>query len=273
MSGSESRGAEQDEAFVPPALRAPRGGRGWALFGARLLLDARVGGIWWIARRHLPSWSGRIIDVGCGDGPWRWLLSSSAQYTGIDVPLASAQFGYGASGACQVIYDGMHLPFADESFSHLLCTEVLEHVAEPSAFVSECRRITAAGGTCFFSVPFAARYHYVPYDYWRFTPSSLERLFRGAGWDQFRIMPIGTDVAVAAYKVKALYLRLLPLRKRRSLMSLVSLLTVVLAPVFMYLTAIEVISTRFNIGSPLDPLGYVVLAVRGKSAETGANGR
>jgi hypothetical protein len=86
-------------------------------------------------------------------------------------------------------------------------------------------------------------------------------------------MPIGTDVAVAAYKVKALYLRLLPLRKRRSLMSLVSLLTVVLAPVFMYLTAIEVISTRFNIGSPLDPLGYVVLAVRGKSAETGANGR
>ena len=31
-------------------------------------------------------------------------------------------------------------------------------------------------------MPFAARWHFIPHDYWRFTPSGLERLLSAAGF-------------------------------------------------------------------------------------------
>jgi SAM-dependent methyltransferase len=256
------------EVFPPPPLRAPRGARGWLSYSARLLLDARVGAIWRLARRELPHWSGRVLDVGCGDGPWRWLLSPEALYVGLDVPIASSGFGYRPGKGCQVIYDGRRFPFVDKAFDHVLCTEVLEHVSEPGRFLRECQRITLPLGTCFFSVPFAARYHYVPHDYWRFTPAALTKLFTDAGWGNVCVVPLGTDVSVAAYKVNALFLKLVMGSRSGTRHPILFLVALLVAPVFAMMKAIEVISTMARIGSDLDPLGYVVLAVR-----QGAEGR
>ena len=55
----------------------------------------------------------------------------------------------------------------------VLCTETLEHVLETRRFLAEAARCLTPGGTLLLTIPFAARWHFIPYDYWRFTPSSL----------------------------------------------------------------------------------------------------
>lgn len=250
------------EVFPPPSFNAPVGIVGWSIFILRLVFDARVGSVWRAARRELPRWRGLVLDVGCGDGPWKWLLHPAAIYIGLDVPRAASAFGYARGRGEQVTYDGRHFPFADARFSHLLCTEVLEHVEEPPSFLRECWRVTTEGGRCFFSVPFAARYHYAPFDYWRFTPAALQKLFAEAGWSDIRILALGTDVTVAAHKANALILKLF-LGVRRSRQNLfVVVAALLLFPVFILLTALQLASLVGRWGSDYDPVGYIVLARR-----------
>ena len=47
---------------------------------------------------------------------------------------------------------------------------------EPEVFLAQARRVLRADRRIVLTVPFAARWHYVPHDYWRFTPSSLRNL-------------------------------------------------------------------------------------------------
>jgi hypothetical protein len=59
------------------------------------------------------------------------------------------------------------------------------------------------------TVPFAARWHFIPYDYWRYTPSSLNILLTEAGFEAVRVQARGNPLTVACYKVMALNLMLL----------------------------------------------------------------
>ena len=59
-------------------------------------------------------------------------------------------------------------------------------------------------GCSILTVPFAARWHFVPQDFWRFTPSGLEHLLTGAGFRDVRVYARGGALAVAGYKVLGL---------------------------------------------------------------------
>ena len=48
------------------------------------------------------------------------------------------------------------LPFADDSFDCVVCTEVLEHVPAPSRLVAEAARVLSSGGVALFTVPHEA---------------------------------------------------------------------------------------------------------------------
>jgi SAM-dependent methyltransferase len=93
---------------------------------------------------------------------------------------------------------------SDGSVDLALCTEVLEHVLEPGLLLSEVRRCLRPGGRLLMTVPFAARWHFVPYDYWRFTPSAITHLLREAGFVNAKIFGRGNPVTVAAQKMLAL---------------------------------------------------------------------
>src|SRR6185295_17348247 len=45
------------------------------------------------------------------------------------------------------------LPYADDSFSLVVHSDTLEHVARPNAALSECRRVLRPGGSLCFTVP------------------------------------------------------------------------------------------------------------------------
>jgi len=114
-----------------------------------------------------------ILDVGCGIKPYRAFFAST-QYTGIDI-----QGGGHSDEAKEVTryFDGYTIPFPDNSFDTLLCTEVLEHADDPEMLVAECARVLKKGGRAYFSMPFVYPEHEVPYDFRRFTHFEHQRLF------------------------------------------------------------------------------------------------
>lgn len=75
------------EGFKPLAVTSPADNP--VAFAFRCLLDVQLLTISRFLRRHIPSWRGRVLDVGAGESPWRdWM--PNVEYVGLDVHKADA---------------------------------------------------------------------------------------------------------------------------------------------------------------------------------------
>jgi SAM-dependent methyltransferase len=227
----------------------------------RRFLDLQSGSIWRDVSAELPDVRGTALDVGCGAQPFRQLFHRSVRYIGIDTIDAKARFDYQVPDT--LYYDGRGWPVDDGSMDFILCTEALEHVYDTRQFLAEARRCLAHSGRVLFTVPFAARWHYIPYDYWRFTPSALKSILTEAGFRSVAVYARGNEITVACYKVMALMLPLLfPQGKRRGTAVALRLIGVLFMPLFFILAACGNLSLRGRGGD--DCLGYTVLAEGGE---------
>ncbi len=202
----------------------------------------------WLAGRH-----GLLLEVGCGDQPYRSLVPEGCGYVGIDQGGAADNFDMSTNNEV-VRYSGETFPCADGLFDALFHTEVMEHVFEYRKFLAECRRVLKPDGEMMFTVPFQARFHFAPHDYFRYTPSALGALLEEAGFVDVKIDPRGTDVTVAAYKVVAVFFRWAYGNLGSKALFLLA------SPVTIFLLALAHISIIFRLGSPDDCLGYSVTA-------------
>jgi SAM-dependent methyltransferase len=233
------------------------------LAAVRRFFDIQAGSGWRDLSAVLPSVRGTVLDVGCGAQPFRSLVNVEANYLGIDTDAAKAHFGYEMPNT--TYFSGNVWPVADASVNLVLCTETLEHVLETRRFLAEAARCLVPGGTLLLTIPFAARWHFIPYDYWRFTPSSLDHLLTASGFHSTRVYARGNAYTVACYKVMTLILLLLmPQTESRVSGLLLRLAGLAFLPLFLLLATVANISLRSRGGD--DCLGYTVFAVR---AETG----
>jgi SAM-dependent methyltransferase len=248
------------EGFQPRAHWAPDTPLRRLLFTLRLGADLQTNTIYRDLRRELAGFSGRLIDIGCGNSPFRHLLDPArTQYQGIDVKVA-ANFGY--QNPDTIYYDGQVIPFPDDSFDGVLCTEVLEHVPEAGAFVREMHRVLKPGGLALVTLPWSARFHYQPYDYHRYTPTSLQLIF--APFRECTIRPRGTDFSAIASKSVVAYarnlLRLKPVAPAGWLMIPFRLLGAFLGLPFLFAAlALGHAGILLGLGSTDDPLGYTIV--------------
>lgn len=98
------------------------------------------------------SFSGRVLDVGCGTGR---LLSHlpSAEYErfGIDISLGMVQQAIQRDSLLQCMRgSATELPFPDDTFDVVFCAAVLHHLAHKEAVrnaIQEIVRVTRSGGT------------------------------------------------------------------------------------------------------------------------------
>jgi SAM-dependent methyltransferase len=242
-----------EERFRPPTNTGPgKGVLGFLRGLARRILDLQVHTVMTDLSAWLRGREGRVLEVGCGCQPYRHMLPSRCRYQGLDWAMASENFNCQAKDVR--FYDGGVFPFGDASFDNVFHTEVIEHVPDAQAFLCECRRVLKSGGVLFLSVPFQARYHFIPHDYWRFTPSGLRLLLTRAGFSDIAVKPRGTDLTVAAYKTVSLTYRWLSGGIAGKCLGILSL------PLGCAALLVAHVSLAFALGSSDDCLGYSVTA-------------
>jgi SAM-dependent methyltransferase len=129
---------------------------------------------------------GRLLDYGCGNKPYRTFFAGRVScHTGVDVE-------QNKEGTVEhVVAPGGRLPLADASFDTVLSTQVLEHVAEPDAYLAEVARVLAPGGHLILTCPGSYMLHEEPHDYFRYTEYGLRHLAQKHGFDVVRIDPAG----------------------------------------------------------------------------------
>jgi|CXWL01.1.fsa_nt_gi SAM-dependent methyltransferase len=77
----------------------------------------------------------------------------------------------------EIVGDIHDMPFPDNSYHTILCSEVLEHLHDPRKAIAQMYRVLAPGGTLVITTRFTFPVHDAPGDYWRFTPNGLRILF------------------------------------------------------------------------------------------------
>jgi len=128
-------------------------------------------GLWRCIKKMAPHLSGCVLDVGSGKSPYARLI----RYT------RRVQIEIDARRRPDVQASALSLPFREESFDSVLCTEVLEHLSDPQRAVNEIARVLKPGGVALISAPMGWALHYEPHDYFRFTHYGLQHLLSSSG--------------------------------------------------------------------------------------------
>ncbi len=182
----ESTGAETD------SRRGPR--RRWAAVRGRRVSSASVFSTLLLSSAVedlAPELSGTVLDVGCGDAPYRRLVRSGS-YVGLDWAFP------GPGSQLDICASAVQLPLQDGSFDHALCTEVLEHVEYGSELCSELARVLRPTGSLLLSVPFVHHPHELPHDFRRLTACGIERSLTDAGLEVVSATTLGGRWVVIA---------------------------------------------------------------------------
>jgi SAM-dependent methyltransferase len=170
----------------PAAASVPRGQRGISEalreftaeypFERGPILDFVLG-----VARATPT-DASVLDLGAGNAPYRELFGHTRYQTN-----DWTQSLHTGALAADIVAPADALPVADSSFDLVLCTQVLEHVPEPSRVLEECRRLLVAGGRLAITVPLLWELHELPYDYYRYTSAGLRHLLEKSGFQEIEI--------------------------------------------------------------------------------------
>lgn len=132
-----------------------------------------------------PYARGLLLDVGCGQRRHEHIfLPVVDRYIGLDYPPVSEGVWATTGGEQVDIWgDGQYVPVASGSVDTVLCSQVLEHVPEPSQVMMELDRVLKPGGYAIITAPQEWGLHQEPYDFYRFTRYGLTYLAEKAGLD------------------------------------------------------------------------------------------
>jgi SAM-dependent methyltransferase len=184
-----------------------------------------------IARYAAPAPPGaRALDVGCGRQPFRGSLDGLGySYTGLDVD----QNLEGSVDVICAIDEPLPAGVLDlGTFEFVLCTEVLEHVADWDMAFRNLAALMSPRGRLLVTCPHFFYLHEEPYDFWRPTPHALRYFGTRAGlqvlsaravgdaWDILGTLLASSTPVPASNRVRDRMARRLVLESRRTLLAL-----------------------------------------------------
>ncbi len=187
-------------------------------------------------KRILPQLSGCVLDVGCGNMPYKAFIlrqnKNVEKYLGLDIHHSDSRYP-----EPDIKWDGKIIPLPDNAADSVILTEVLEHCPDAYQVLCEIYRVLKPGGLLFLTVPFIWPIHDAPYDEFRYTPYSLERFLQRAGFIDIQIEGTGGRHALLSV-VLGLWVR------RRDLTSRVHIITkavfsILLCPIIWWLHRID----------------------------------
>ncbi len=115
-----------------------------------------------------------VLDIGCGTG--RHALHAhhhGGQVVAVDIDeVALKEIRDLDAPSARAIADGTRLPFVDGCATHVILSEVLEHIPDDRSMLAEAHRVLRPGGVLAVSVPrwfpewicwsLSSEYHHVP---------------------------------------------------------------------------------------------------------------
>jgi len=141
------------------------------------------------AARELGS-GARALDWGCGRQPFRADLERGGfRYSGADV---HQQAGPKLDYVCAADESLPNDLLAASPFDFVLCTEVLEHVADWTRAFGNLALLVRPGGLVLITCPFVYPLHEEPYDFYRVTTHAIRSHAHLAGFDVVECRTLGS---------------------------------------------------------------------------------
>lgn len=123
------------------------------------IYESNYAGIYEICKDDYPYIAGELekedyqdlLDCGCGTGPMISLLyekDPSKHYTGIDLTPRMIEVGKAKNlaGVDWVVGDCENLPFEENSFDAIICSNSFHHYPNPQRFFNSAKKVLRPGG-------------------------------------------------------------------------------------------------------------------------------
>ena len=144
---------------------------------------------------------GRILDAGAGELKNRqhcshldYVSQDFCQYKGSDEAAKNEglQDANWDTSRINIVSDIAAILAPDASFDSVLCSEVLEHVPDPTCALDEFFRLLKPGGKLILTAPFSSMVHMAPYHYCSgFSRYWYEHHLTSRGFDIIELTPNG----------------------------------------------------------------------------------
>ena len=139
-----------------------------------------------------------VLEIGSGEGAVAWRLARRYLYVGLEPDLTSfakALDRLAAIPSARLLNAGLEGLGADEVFDLVCAFEVLEHIEDDRAALTEWRLRVRPGGWLIVSVPAWPRRWGAADEkaghYRRYEPDELRELLRRAGFDESEVLLYG----------------------------------------------------------------------------------
>jgi len=147
-----------------------------------------------LALESWPDGARNVLDLGCGSGAsidtFRAIAARrgrAIEWRGVDIADSPEVRARTRGDGVFDTFDGVTLPYADESFDVVYSDQVFEHVRHPDRLVREVARVLKADGTFMGTVSYLEPYH--SYSIFNFTPYGLVSVLRDAGFQVVALRP------------------------------------------------------------------------------------
>ena len=204
-----------------------------------------------------------LLDLGCGARPYYECYASHFDRT-IGADLADSPF---PKKQIDIYCFATNVPLPDESVDVILCTEVLQDIAEPNDLIKEVMRLLKPNGILVLTVPFLVPIADGIYDHNRFTIHGLKYQLTKGGFAVQELIPVSDTFGVAITLSVKPILKLWNIISKALHIKLIYkwfnplLFITVILPQIIYLATKQLplfkqLFNRFNYG----PIGYVSIS-------------